>query len=336
MATTSAGRRRRALVVAALVLLMPQGSSADPTAPSAKDVDDARVLREAAAAAAEKKDYPTCKEKAALSFEKAKQPQSWGLEGLCEAEMKQWRDAAEHLAYAVQFDTNEKRVAEYKVKLTEAKTKVGTIEVKTAPEACELRVDDRPIGQSPRDVFVNPGRYRVTAEAKGYDAKTVEIEITAGGTKPLSIELSPLSAASSSTATVGGAAATTTGAGGTTSTGSGVVEPGASRPAWPIGVGFGLAAVGFGVGIGTAVAASAEPDFDCPETNCVEGSEFLDQRDTLSNASFWSLIAGGTVALATTGYLIWVVTAPRGKPAAALVLPVASPTFGGAAFVGQF
>lgn len=325
--------KSKAAALALLCAIVPLASAADPSAPSPQDVDAARVLREAAANAAEKKDFATCKTKAAESFARAKQPQSVGLQGVCEAELKQWRDAAEHLSYAAQFDPNASRVADYKAKLADAKTRVGTLEVKTVPDACELKVDDRPIGQSPRDVFVNPGRYRVTAEAKGYDSKTVEIEITVGQTKPLAIELTATATTSSAG---GGGAATTTGAGGAVSTGSGAVEPPSNRPVWPIGLGYGLAALGLGVGIGTTVAANAAPDFDCEGLQCADGDAYVERQETLSNAAFWSFIAGGTVALATTGYLIWVVTAPKGKPPTALLVPFASPTFGGATVLGRF
>jgi hypothetical protein len=265
-------------------------------------IGDARGLREEAADAYTKGDFATCVKKAHDALAIGKEPQTVGLLGMCEAESHEWRDAAEDLDYALQFDPNEERKARYKPKLAEAKTHVGEIIVTATPEACSIRLDEKDKGNAPKSLFVSAGHYAIEVTRSGYQSQRIEVDVRGDETKPVKVELIPESSNHPSTA----------------------------RPLWPVAVGYGFGALGLAVGAGLAGAANAA----APGANCASACD--DARRTqnrLSYGSLWTFVAGGTFALATTGYLIWAVTGRETKAPSTtgfLVTPFASPWASGA------
>lgn len=300
-----------AAVSAALLLSVPTVALGESPA---YDADAARVLREAGVEAARKGDFETCRAKASESFAKAKQPQSAGLLGLCEAKLHLDRDAAEHLDYAIRFDPKSERVEDYKAELAVVMAHVGAITIESTPDGAALRLDGADAGSAPTKLFVNPGHYRVEATKDGFKPEVKEVDLTAGKEAPIAFKLEP--------------------------NGPAVVPPGPRPSLVPAVIGFVLGGGALiAAGALAGVANGADPGPGCT-IDCVEAQS---AQNDLSNASLWTFVAGGAVTAASAVYLIWAVTRPSSsapdKASAALswtVAPAMGDGFGGLLLFGRF
>ncbi|HEY4121416.1 MAG TPA: PEGA domain-containing protein [Byssovorax sp.] len=114
------------------------------------------------------------------------------------AEMKvgKYRDAAEHLDFALRHHpptgAQDKRVY-VEAALAEARQKVGALKIKVNRVAAEVFVDGKLIGTAPLsvDVFVDPGAVRVEARLDGFQAASQRVEVGAGQSQEVSLDLSP-------------------------------------------------------------------------------------------------------------------------------------------------
>jgi hypothetical protein len=120
--------------------------------------------------------------------------------GVAESSLGQWRDAAEHLSFALRtFPANGKPEHRKLLELTLAKARaeVVTVTVRVNIEGAEVRVDAKVVGTSPLAdvVFVEPGRRLVEATRSGYVWDHQVIEGVKGGTHEIKLALAPMEVA---------------------------------------------------------------------------------------------------------------------------------------------
>lgn len=250
--------------------------------------------------------------------------------GDVEMTLGQYRDAAEHLSYALEeFPAGGKpevRAALQK-RLEEAKQQVGTVTIGTNIGGAKIYVDGRFVGQAPlaKPVFVDPGKRVIEAKLPGHDDVLRTVDVEKAQSQEVSLVLAPK---------IGGS------------------SDGKSKVL--IGVGGGLALVGIGTGIGLLVAASGAdsdaealdssmPDAACdpahPENAANKGKcatllSTLQRKDTFTNIGTASLVVGGVLAVGTVVYAL--LPAKKRTTTGLTVLPTVTPTFAGFAATGRF
>lgn len=288
--------------------------------PMPEMTDAARALYEEGYQASLKEDWALCKTKLVGAWAGTKHGQIAGVLGRCEAKLNQYRDAAEHLDYAIKFDTDPERRAVYQQIFDEVKKKVGTLTVKSEPEACVIRVDVDQLGDAPRTIFINPGKYIVEAKKDGYVTRSTEVQIVAGQDQEIEIKLAKFKPA----------------------------PPPTEKPVWPGVVGLGLAAVGIGIGIGMTVASTAA-DSDAEDvadacrrapTSCdaTRGQGYADDRATFMTGGVVSFVAGGAFLVASIVYLAIPSgsATPEGTESAFQLVPMVGPGAQGVVLRGGF
>jgi tetratricopeptide (TPR) repeat protein len=96
--------------------------------------------------------------------------------GQVELHLGMHRDAAEHLSYALRhFPAGGSATLKERIRagLDEARAHVGVLRIDVDAEGAEIRVNGSPVGMAPlsEEVFVEPGRHRVSAEHAGRRAE---------------------------------------------------------------------------------------------------------------------------------------------------------------------
>jgi hypothetical protein len=242
-----------------------------------------------------------------------------GALGQAELELKRYRDAAEHLDYAItHFPPGESRelLARTKEGLERAKKHVATLRVAVNQPGAEILVDDRRVGISPlkSDLFVEPGAHRVRAAKEGTTRAEQGFEVQAGQSLELTLDVDNAGSPAPG--------APTDDPGAAPSTGDAALNHGAHSAGVPprtivlIGGGA-LTAVLLGVaGVYHLRGNSADDDAGRLRTqartelgsNCSEGSghptcrelaDTLDRRNTSNTIATVSLIGAGASAAAT-------------------------------------
>lgn len=279
--------------------------------------------------------------------------EAWGLKrsydiaanlGIVEAALRKWRDAAEHLTFALKtFPANGKPEHRKLLEQTLAKAaaEVGALSLKVNVDKAELFIDGKSLGLAPLGevVFVEPGARVLEAKLSGYVSARKEIRAEKGGALPVALELSPVKMVPvpQPSSTVGGGDPPPP-----------LVEEGGANRAVLVtgGVAAGgalIAGVVFAVlSTGKASEANTKGGWDpcygstAPvPNNCVELDGLRRDAATLGNASVWSFVGTGTLGAAT---LVYALVAPKkAAPAAGLRLaPVASAQGGGVLLGGAW
>jgi hypothetical protein len=266
-----------------------------------------------------------------------------------------YRDAAEHLAFAVRswpvIGKREQREFSAK-RLADVRKLVASVTVRVSLPGAKVLIDGKEVGLSPlaAEVFVEPGRRTIEAKLEGHEPATSVLEPAAGSAHEVSLNLAKIEA---KRATItegeprkdGGAASTARG-----DTGAGVASGGemASLEAGPSKVliiaGIATSAVLVGTGIvfaavsngraNDAAAVSGElgqRDVQCPSAaytaKCDEVLRHEEARVLLGNMAFWSIAGGVAVGGAT---VIYALVAPRpAMKGGMMIVPTAAPHAGG-------
>lgn len=307
------------LSLCALTCLAWSGTAtADPGATSGAD---AKALREAAADAYSKNDFETCQTKATEALTQGKEPQTVGLLGLCQAELKVWRDAAENLDYATAFDPNVERKARYAPKLEEAKKHVGVLRVTSTPGSANVHLDGADKGAAPKTLFVSAGHYTVELSKAGFEKERVEVDVLVGEDKPIDAKLEPV----------------------------GHPPPPGARPIWPLLLGGGIGVAGAVVGgvlLGLAEGASSDASVAAQEVTvcdpdatigpCATGRDAIDRANNLRVGGYVAFGVAGTGVL--VGAILFAVLPPSGEQpkTGVTVVPMITTNFLGASLVGAF
>ena len=252
--------------------------------------------------------------------------------GIAEAALDKYRDAAEHLRFALQsFPANGKKdhLVLIQQTLTKMKAHVAQVTVRVDVSKADVFVDGKPLGTAPLAdvVFLEPGPRALEARLSGYEPAIVRLDAQAGRETEVALELHPKDAL-----------------------------PGTSwKPgvAWAISGGA-VAAVGLGLGIGLTVASQNKVSDANAElaqlqgqgrgqacssagyaTQCAALSGANQSADTLSAASVVSYVAAGVGVAALATYVFW----PRkttNKEALSSVTPFVGWGSGGIAIHGDF
>jgi hypothetical protein len=264
---------------------------------------------------------------------------------LAYAEMKlgRWRDAAEHLAFAVKNwpPTGKADKRDYAAERFQiAKQEVGALTIQVDTPRADVLVDGVVVGQSPLgdEVFVEPGSHTVAAKRAGYeDAKQV-VQAAKGSAQAVTLALPPAPAPP------------TTG-----TTAPPTPPPWRPGPALLIPAGA-LAVGGIAIGAGLTAAANAKggqadtlgaklPPSTCAGTppaasasDCASLKSTLRTESQLSDGAVASFIVGGAFALTTAALGVWAGVAPtKAKDRPALrVVPTTSAHGGGLVMVGAW
>ncbi len=251
-----------------------------------------------------------------------------GALGQAELELGRYRDAAEHLDYAVStFPPGESRelLAKTKEGLERAKRYVGTVRVVVSHPGAEVSVDDRPVGVSPltRELFVETGQHRVRSAKEGASAAEESFEARPGQYYALELKLGEISAPGNSSQTP------------SANTGPSTEAPSfnhqsgmPSRTIVLIGGGA-LTAVLLGVAgvyhlkgnsadddaASLRMQAHAELGDNCPENSgnptCQQLADALDRRNSSNTVATVSLVGAGVSAAATVA-LYFLLPKPAG------------------------
>jgi hypothetical protein len=220
--------------------------------------------------------------------------QAWALKptfdvaanlGDCEVELKHYRQAAEHIAYALRsFPIVGKPQAKQRLQdlFETVRPFVGKLTIHSMVPGAEVVLDGHSLGTAPlAPVFVDPGKHTISARLADYN--TFETTLTVLGGKDADVSLTPTKKAQ----------------GGEPSSGIGI--------GWAIGSGV-ASAVGLGLGIGLTVASNSKASerqtiFDrmgsqaCPPTGgSVDCSALYDaesSRAALSNGARAAFVGAG-------------------------------------------
>jgi hypothetical protein len=261
--------------------------------------------------------------------------------GHAEHKLGKWRDAAEHLGFALRNwplagKPEPKELA--RQRFEEVRAKVGGVSIEVSVAGAEVVIDRKPMGTSPlpAEVYVEPGSHRVEAKLQGYMTASSAVQATAGGTHAVKLMLmrdeTDKPNGSEGTARmallIGGAAASAVGIG--------------------MGIGFTVAANGKSADAAALrdqlvqetpadVAICAEPTGKRGPT-CAEIRGKLADRETFTDVARGSFIAGGVLALATVGYAILTRTGSEKTTRATSVhvAPMVGRSSGGVLVVGAW
>ncbi|UQA57894.1 PEGA domain-containing protein [Polyangium aurulentum] len=250
--------------------------------------------------------------------------------GLAKAEMQlgKPRDAAEHVSFYLREAKDAKpqdRQAAEKL-FTDAKTKVGTLNVTADMAAAEVLVDGKAVGKTPLTgpVFIEPGKHTLEARKEGVEPVKQPVEVIAGGEGSVNLVLTPppkpLPPPPPPAVATGPAPRNKI-----------IIYAG-------IGTAGALGLVGIGTAIGAAVAGSNSystwEENGCARTNPQCVADFNSTQDTksaLGNTAFWTLLGGVAVGAGTAVYAL---TGPKSNaPRTAFVV---APGGGAVMVTGSF
>jgi hypothetical protein len=243
--------------------------------------------------------------------------------GNAEFRQGKYRDAAEHLSFALRVWPLLEATADLRPiaekRLAEARTFVGALTVKVNVIQAEVVVDGTAVGTSPLpgEVFVAPGTHVIQAKAAGYDGanQTVTIEKGATRTIELSLEATRLMAPPAATSKVRATQAAPTATVGTPA-------PSEGPSLVVIGVGIGVAVAATAGGIASAVVSNARDDErasllgeiggrsacwpgGAPSPRCGEVLDLSAAEKTFRGVSITSFIVAGAALGATLTYVFW-------------------------------
>jgi len=297
------------------------------TATPARGQPGTRELYEQGRAAVLHKDWKRARELLARVWAKRESYDTAALLGQCELKLGDWRDAAEHLDYALRNFPNADPAADARARikqgLASARSKVATVTVQTDPAGAEVLVDGVGLGRSPLDapVYLKPGKHVIEAKLAGHASAQQAVAASEGQRVPLSLSLAAARRRAPSPASP---PASTSGDSAVPPPADGVPLDTTTRPVWPAWAGAGVAVVGLATGIGFTVSAgSKQSDADALAASlskdgpgaCASGSPHASQCTayqgdrnsvrTERNVALAGFIAGGVGAAFSVGYLIW-------------------------------
>jgi len=250
--------------------------------------------------------------------------------GQVEVELGLFRDAAEHLTFALAnlppsvSDQTREQVDQL---CERARTEVAAVHVTVEPDGAELMVDGTVVGTTPlvHPVFVNQGSHLFEARWPGGVTERVQVTVEKGSDHAVVLGTDAEPGAGTSAESAG-------------------AQPRSRGPelGWvPVAVGSTLALIGLGAGVGFTLAADdkrterndrlAELGGSSPcgtGTVFVSECERLDRLDedvtTYSDVAVAGYMLGGIAAAATVTYVLWPRDEGGEQPSAIRVAPAVS------------
>ncbi len=320
-----------AAVLGAMATVAPSVAYAQPPADTSALTDEARELYRKGMERHHARQYAQAQASFLAAFALMKHWSIAAALGDCELKLGRFRDAAEHLAFALgqmPADQSDRQRADVAEALEEARKHVAVIQVDVDQAGAEVFLNGTSVGKTPigKDLFIEPGTVNVEARYAGHAPATVNIDVRAGTLTPITLRLARTApgvpAAPSTTAS---APPTPTSSSGNSTTES----PGGSVSTRTIvttsGVGLTLVAAGFGV-VYSLKASSASNDADTLQAHrdtefgpnacgspsaaaapiCTALRSKLDERDSAHRVSTIAWIGTGVLAAGTLGaFLLW-------------------------------
>lgn len=273
--------------------------------------------------------------------------------GSLELDMGLFRDAAEHLDFAMRHyaatGSTAAQLAKARARYVEATREVQVWKVDVEPAGAEVFVDGVSVGIAPFDhvLFVAPGSRVIEARLAQHEPQKQTLLAAKGATGSVQLKLQPIQAAASAAIPP------------TTATGNGTGEKPPLRPAapqaatevwptWPVYAGAGAAAVSAAVGVvfvlsGSSASADADEKRDqlatsgkgCGAAGCPALVTAYEDADSAYNTAVPLLVAAGLLAGATIGYALVFAGEPDGS-GSAVIAPTAGPEQVGMIFRGAF
>lgn len=234
--------------------------------------------------------------------------------GIVEAALNEWRNAAEHITYALKtFPANGKPEHRKLLEETLARTlpRIAALTIKVNVDRAEVFVDDKSVGLAPLVdvVFVEPGMRTIKARLSGYDTATLKVEAAKGGSSESELTLRQSAPPS---VQIGAVVPPLT-----------TEHPPPDQPRRVVvGVGVGAATVALGLGVAFTIIANGRGDDAatmrgnlakgqpnaCGSTpaarDCQALHELWSERAKFSNAAAWSFIGAGVLGAATVGFAL--------------------------------
>lgn len=267
----------------------------------------------------------------------------------CEIRLGKYRDAAEHLAYAIRLAPKEETAQRRKLEAAFAQMQahVGTVTITVDVEGADVLVDEIVIGKSPLadPVFANPGRHRIRARGRQSSSKEEVVDVAPGSTQAIPLRLEALAAGSAATLV-----AQTDG-----SSDARTPQPMPKTGAHPspavliAGTALSLAGLGLGIGLATTSTRRADDADDkvdelrqSGESNacgrqpaaCADIDRDRRARDTLATGATVSFVLAGAVA---TGTVVYGLVTRRSTSTAELhVMPAVGTRQGGVVVLGRW
>jgi hypothetical protein len=279
--------------------------------------------------------------------------------GSVEFRLGKYRDAAEHLAFALRnwplMDAMAKQRPIAEQRLREARAAVGALTVKVSVPYAEVLVDGKSVGKAPLldDVFVTPGApHTVEAKLEGYASAKESVQLQAGATRTLDLALTALPSGGGlrpldpEKGGEDGGANPPGSAAGTASIEGGPSKPliiggiASSAALVTAGVVFAIVSSVHGADADEQLAAAVERGVSKPcavpanTQTCETFTSTLRARDDFGNASLWTFAVGGALGVGTVVYML---AAPKPKPVSGIrAVPVAMGRGGGVVITGEW
>jgi hypothetical protein len=244
--------------------------------------------------------------------------------GGLELKLGKHRDAAEHLAFALEDFPPTGEPAQRKAvekKLAEAAQEVARLHVQVSANGATVTVNGATVGTSPitRTLYVDAGAIVVEASLPGYVSAGQTVTVAKGAEANVSLTVVPERGKPSLALVISGSAVALVGIG----VGVGLVGAAAQKA----GNADSLAAQGKSAGL---TCANPPPAGKCTDIHNANATS-----DALHNAGVPVLVVGAAAAAATLTYALW----PRGGPArktGVTLLPAVGANGGGLWVSGRF
>jgi hypothetical protein len=191
-----------ALVVCYLLVgTTAYGAPVSSSGPDADRTEEARALYNAGRRAYSQGEYTTAYAEFRAAWDLKKQWQIAGNLGDAEMRLEMYREAAEHLSFAVRigpFDPATRGfaardLARMREGLDEAKKRVAILEFIVEPDGAEVVIDGVLVGVTPLadPVYLEPGTHELETRAKGCTSISQSIKVTQGSTIRVVLRLEP-------------------------------------------------------------------------------------------------------------------------------------------------
>lgn len=336
-------------------------AAAQSATPTAAEAEEARRLFKQGFAAYNDKRYQEAYDALSKAWSMQRSFDVAGNLGIVELELGKHRDAAEHLAFAVENlppSAKQKERAFVTDGLAAARKEVGALSIEVDRPGASVEVDGRAAGSTPLRsvVYVDPGTRSVVARLKGFADGTKSVAIEKGSAQTVSIKLVPLEGAGAGAGA--GAPGPNDGAAPAAISTQIPDVPERRRSVVPPIVLGAVGAVGIGLGIGLSVAAGGKAsDAEATESEitganatcggaptagfeqrCQDYADLRDSHSTLQTASIVSFAVGGAAVGAAVVYLLWPRSGSSSQQQGSWVRPVPSvgPHAGSMSLVGSF
>lgn len=243
--------------------------------------------------------------------------------GNVEVKLGRWADATEHLTYArdhlppsLEAERKREVLARITELLSEVRAKVTEVDLVIQPKHAAIAVDGHARERIvPDKLWLEPGDHKLEVSADGHQPAVRTMRATAGGHQRVELALHPLGKKPATAVSDNGPSLA-------------LIVTGAVVGAAGIGVGIGLVVAAEGKGddrraVAEGLASNACGAGTTRTAECQQIEDLSAEENTLRNVGIASLVAGGTIGIATLVYALW----PReeGEEAAFIIAPSITP-----------